>query len=520
MSTELNILALPSEILSEICDKLPLADRKTLSEVCRRFEEVAFQPGAANKGVLWLSTIITKTDTYGNTTTNMTVMDRAILEQSKRAYRVIGIELPKQLQPELAQQLMQLVSLLLQNTPAIKELHVVDSHALQIIQLAECMPALFDNLERLTVFVEGETSAVVQTAVLRMPRLVHLEWRYVAVSEKYVGLSQPAILLHAPKLQHAKFGRLCNCSGVKFRCLVQMETVSELRYLEIAVREENVNMLATNQLPNLERLCFFMSPYEYVRKTDWNRIARNMPNLKQVELNQEDEFPSVNRLLQPVLEHCSNLQVLRLDDIDITDAITCNNWWQSLEYLHLQDCLASVPTGQRLVLKLNNLRKLCLTLTPKRGGGSLVLEAPKLQELTFSNADQNLDIADTPELTTLFLRVPQCKFLRFLDQPLPKLRRIIIDTPRHISNEELLLYKRAIKAGANVQRLTLYCRSGEAAKHIMDDVIATMRSLKTIAIVGLGNTANIKAETLSNLFRLPQLQVTILCGSCWRLFAN
>ncbi|XP_035904750.1 uncharacterized protein LOC118508941 [Anopheles stephensi] len=500
------ILDLPEEILRKIGGYLPLKDRKSLSTVCRQLKDTVMM----EKGILWLNSIRNAITRFGERCTVEEMIELNVLQQSNRVYRAIGIVAGPNMEPSVVKELKKRVTAIMAKTPSIKELHVHDTHELQIFQLALRMPLLFAQLERLVVLVQGEVFAETQTktGVMQMPNLKYLEW-HEQIGNRYIP--QAALKLYAPKLQHVWLGKPRNLwlQSPFYRCLAQIETVDTLRYLHTKASDQIFDLLSGNPLPNLAYLCLHIDDRTvYISNPDWDRIARNLSGLRQLKLFQYPGNGPEPELLRAFLQRCSTLNALWLERVDITAVMVRASLWQRIEDLHIHQCRAMVAVDQRVEVKLGNVRKLCLSLNEVIG--TLVLAIPNVRELSFSNCNGRLEFGDVPELETLFLRVPQPVPLRFLQQPLPKLRTLIIDTPQLLSEQVVNIYQDAIDAASAVQNLVLICRNMDVARYLFWDVEGTLAAVKSLKIIGYDNLSKIPAKTLRKLFKLPQLQSMLL----------
>ncbi|XP_052900131.1 uncharacterized protein LOC128306612 [Anopheles moucheti] len=503
-----HILDLPNEILIKVASLLNLDDLKSLSLACQRLSEIAISYVMVKKSVLWLNRVDEIPAQFGNKISSKRYIPVETLKTSRRSYYAIGIVLPVILSKyELTMIQLRLNALLLEKA-AVRDLHITDSHSLQMVTLWEHFPILFQTLDSITVTVHESHIRKHAEVVWELPNLRRITWNELSYNSAMRRDQRICINLYAPKLQEAIFvtPKDLYMHNNNFSSMLVVKTVGNLRELKCVVGYQVIDMLSNNRLPALQRLSMFT----WAEKNDviWDIIASNTPELQFLEVKRDPTMPSADMAFCPFLVYCSMLTELHLESMNVTDIFDKSYLWHGIKTLHLHDCLV-YPKANKTPVTLSSVTTLCISLYFVQDG-RLVLNLPSVETLSISKASEELDILEMPKLKTLHMRIRFNHQFTFMRDRMPDLRDVILDTPVSFLPGTEQAYHMMLNPANKLINLTVVCRSGRAINNLLANVNREQPALKTLNIIGSGVMSKINKNTFRTLLKLVHLESLLI----------
>ncbi|XP_058819731.1 uncharacterized protein LOC131682347 [Topomyia yanbarensis] len=325
---------LPFEIYVHIFKNLNFWDRKPLSLVCQRWNEVIFSRALCRNLCIELSRgDWSKNSNGGDDIENVRVLDEGVVETSHRDYRVVYVKWCK----DSSSSVFNSIDRLLRGLSDKFQLEgmIIDAPLGQhLANFFRTHGDLLARIRKLQVLTECTESRLrLDRCMLKMDRLETLFWREIVPNDQ-LELYRPWMVLQAPNLQSAvvRLGDSDTDHGIMWHnCFLELDQCSNLNSLNIHLHARMWERFFEQQLSSLEQLTLrHKTPNLEIR--DWNVMFRNMPNLKSLQM-----WDVNDAILEAINRHCNQLKVLLLDKVNLTrQFLLTDRVFPCLEHLRLE----------------------------------------------------------------------------------------------------------------------------------------------------------------------------------------
>ncbi|XP_058443622.1 uncharacterized protein LOC131425614 [Malaya genurostris] len=323
---------LPFEIYVQIFKNLNFWDRKPLSLVCHRWNEVIFSRALCRNLCIELS----RGDWSGNGVDGIEkvrVVDEGVVEASHRDYRVVYVKWCKDSSPAVFQSIDRLLRGL--NNKKQLEGMIIDAplgQQLTVFFRTHC--DLLARIRKLQVSTECTDCRLrLDPCLLRMEQLETLYWREIVPNDQ-LEVQRPWLVLEAPMLQSAivRFGDSDSDQGLMWHSsFIELDQSFSLKTLKIHLHSRMWERFFEQKLSSLEQLTLcHKTPNLEAR--DWNLMFANMPNLKKIQM-----WEVTDDIMEAINRHCLFLQNLLLDKVNLTrQFLSTDRIFPCLEHLRLE----------------------------------------------------------------------------------------------------------------------------------------------------------------------------------------
>uniref|UniRef100_A0A0P6IX95 F-box domain-containing protein n=1 Tax=Aedes aegypti TaxID=7159 RepID=A0A0P6IX95_AEDAE len=490
---------LPQELYEHIFKNLDFDERKPVALVCRRWNRAVFSRPLCRSLCMELSRGVW--DASGEKE-QVTVVDDAVVEASERDYRTVYVKWCKYSSPEVLTSINRLLRELAEK--CLLEGLTIDAPLGQMLSdFFQTHKELLARIQKLQVSTGTRDNGLkVDQCVLKMDHLQTLFWREI-VPGALVHNEKPVFVIEAPQLHSAivKFGDSDLDRRIAWHnSFMELNQTSTLKSLKVHLHPRMWNQFFKQRLEALEDLTIHHRiDEEYSR--DWDGTFSNMTNLKSIQMRKVNDV-----ILNAINRHCSQLRILLLDNVDLTDGfLSVDRVFPQLEHFRLET--AEIQSNKTLYLP--SLKHLEWFNVKNLFDQSLTLAAPMLRTLRQSR-DEASDFILTSKspLEKLQLDLHESDIPEHFFQPFPDMRELSI----RVSSAQPDL-SRMIPHFRNITEFVLIAYNAPLqCDQMLNEMFKHCNNITSMTLCGFNPNLELSFPVFAQIFRNRNLKSLKLFG--------
>ncbi|XP_062542746.1 uncharacterized protein LOC134210617 [Armigeres subalbatus] len=490
--------SLPLELYEHIFKNLNFWDRKPLSLVCRRWNQVVFSRSLCRQLCIELSR-----GDWGPSgdKEQVVLVDEAVVKESERDYRVAYVKWCTDSGPEVLRSISRLLRKL--EGKCLLEGLIIDAPLGQMMSdFLHTHGELLTRIRKLQVSTETiDNRLLMERCVLKMGQLETLFWREVS-SHDFLQNESPLIVIEAPKLHSAvvKFGDSDSGRGaVWHNSVMELRDSACLKALKVHLHQRMWNRFFEQKLETLEHLTIAHKTQD-LRSRDWNAVFCNMPNLKSIQM-----WEANDAILEAINRHCRKLRVLLLENADIIGFLLEDRHFPLLEHLRLET--AKIQSNKTLHLPI--LKHLEWFNVVNQNNQTLILAAPMLRSIRQSrNGASDFTLSCKPPLEKLQLDLYASDIPGHFFQPFPNMQELSIRVSSARPDlDRMIPYFRSIKEFTLIAyNAPLQC------DQMLNEIFKNCNDVKAMTLCGFNPNLELSFPVFAQIFRNRNLKSLKMFG--------